>query len=80
MCIAERNAFSNKVISCVRCIRETVLCTVLHAVFFEVHGRKHAIEQSQASFYGVDGIEGQLFILLHIFVVRQRDSLHGGEH
>ena len=80
MCIAERNAFSNKVISCVRCIRETVLCTVLHAVFFEAHGRKHAIEQSQASFYGVDGIEGQLFILLHIFVVRQRDSLHSGEH
>ena len=80
MCIAERNAFSNKVISCVRCIRETVLCTVLHAVFFEAHGRKHAIEQSQSAFYGVDGIEGQLFILLHIFVVRQRDSLHSGEH
>ena len=52
----------------------------LYDEYVKAHGGKHAVEQSDTAFYRIHCIKRKLFVLLHIFIVCKRDSLHGCEN
>ena len=38
------------------------------------------LNRANTAFDCINGIKGQLFVFLHIFVVSQRNAFHGGQH
>ena len=69
-----------QIIRCISRIGKSVLCAGLHDILVKGHGRDHAGKQRQTSFYSINCVKGQFFILLHIFIICQRDSFHRRQH
>ena len=57
-----------------------MFCAVFHHVFSEFHGGDHTFKQCQASLYRINGIKGQFFIFLHVFIISQRNAFHCGQN
>ncbi len=60
-------------------VRESLHGTHLHDIRVEPHGSEHACKQRHASLYGIDRVKGEFLVLLHVFIVCERDSLHRRE-
>lgn len=76
MRIPKRHAMIDQIIRCIRCIRKSVFRTVFHTRFIKTHCPDHSRKQRQTSLCRVNGIEHQLFVLLHILIIGKRNSLH----
>ena len=77
MCITERYPMIYQIICCIRCIGKSVFCTVFHHIFTELHCGNHTFKQCQTPFYGINRVKGQFLVFLHVFIICQRNSLHG---
>ena len=77
MCVTERYAVVYQIICRIGGVGKSVFCAVFHYIIPELHCGNHTLKQSQTSLYGIDGVKGQFFIFLHVFIICQRDSLHG---
>jgi len=80
MGIPEGNSVIHQIVSSICGIGKAVFRAAFHHFFIKCHCGNHSGKQSQTSLYRINGIKGQLLILLHILIVSQRNSLHNRKH
>ena len=78
--VPEGHALPHQIIRRVRRIGKSVPGGSFHDILPEFHGIDHSGKQSQTALHRVDGVKGQLLVLLHILVIGQRKSLHRRQH
>ena len=80
MGISEGNAVIYQIIGSICRICKASLCAGFHYIFSEGHRGDHPCKQGKTAFYRINSIKGKLLILLHIFIISQRNSLHSCQH
>ena len=79
MSIAERNILFNEVVSQIRSIGITALCTSKCVLGNDLHLRNHGGHDLERSVECINRVERQFFVFLHILVVGKRKALHHGQ-
>ena len=69
----------HQIVRRVRSVGEAVFCALFHALCIELHGPEHPCKQRQAALRRVNGIEYQLFVLLHILIICKGNAFHRGQ-
>ena len=77
VCVTERYTMVYQIVCCICSVGKAVLCTCFHVLFVELHSGDHTCEEGKASFYSVNCVKCEFFVLLHVFVVCKRNSFHG---
>ena len=74
--VTEGDAVIYQIIRGIGSVGKSILCAGFHYVPAKRHSGNHACKQGKTALYCINGVKGQLLILLHILIVGQRDSLH----
>ena len=79
MRFAEGQSLGNEVVRDVGRQGVAALGGRAHSVCMDAHGGNHTFCDAERWDEGIDGIEQAFFVLLHVAVVCEGDSLHGGQ-
>ena len=79
MCIAERHPVVHQIVGGIRRVGKASVRRSTHALPVELHRGEHAVKQRDTAFDRVHRVKGKLLVLLHVLIVRKRNSLHRRE-